>query len=286
MSSEQIGTGAVTQLDVASAVAFIQDMLRKSAFFRFLHHEFTARGFQFNFDRAKVFVYLTRGDKGMSPNVIGILPSYVPVKASDPGHDAVSVVVHHSGFAVAAQVRVSHNPFQLVEFALHHAVQAIPKGGEAGASADKKSPDKPCHEGFSLVTCSLSAKELAHAPDEELEAHFTSALGPRCPEVDSSKVGDYAAPSLKMQSQIASLVYHELIEDEYARPLYTKEGLRSMLGDTPLVQKFAALQYAAFAAKAPASSASWCTSSSSSSNACTSTSTSSVFDLSLSQARV
>jgi hypothetical protein len=91
-----------------------------SAAFKLLHDRFSGEGYTFYFERSKVFLHSARDAAGkVTPSVIGILPSFVPATAADPGHSAVGISVHDSGYAIACSVEVNHNPFGVTDLSLH-----------------------------------------------------------------------------------------------------------------------------------------------------------------------
>src|SRR5947208_1528496 len=83
------------------AFQYMTAMLSRSEAFKKLHDYFQALGFNLILARAKVYVYVvsatTGGSSVISPNIIGILPSLVPAKPTDPYHEAVGISVHHLG---------------------------------------------------------------------------------------------------------------------------------------------------------------------------------------------
>ena len=101
-------------------------------------------------------------------------------------------------------------------------------------------------------------------------------LGP--PQVDPTQWDpEVGTISSHDRDEFSSYVFKTLIKDEYASPLYPPKGIKSLLRDTSLVQKWSAAQYLRYSDAL--FSISFCSSSSTSCNACTSTSSSCVFSV-------
>lgn len=245
-----IPTASLMQLPQADSVEYIKRMERISSNFEILHRHFTKTGLTFHFDRAKVYVYTTGPSEKISPNIIGIVPSYIISTAADPFHIAASLVVHHGGFAIAGSVRVEHNPFRISEFTVHE-VKDDQSIGEFTIRADQ--------------LCSLSAAEV------------NKFLG-RPPITERHKWGGGGVMGPGEQSTVASIFFQEVSQDKYVRSFYPPNGLDALKAQIPLMQKFASvnyLRYQGVGAAEEGKGTSFCTSTSCSCNICTSCSCSS-----------
>lgn len=238
--------GTLIQLSQADASAFLQRQLSTSPSFMALHDQFTSQNFNFMFERAKAFLYSAHATEDFTPNLLGILPSFTPVKRTDPFHLAVGIVVNHRGLALAGGVKVQHNPFMISEFRVF---ELDPQGQIMS---------------HTIAASELATLTLAQAADQ---------LG--APTLPTDRLDpEVNAPSSTDEAIIAARAFRQILLDRFARPLYPRAGLNSLLKQTPLVQKFALvndLRYAqAFRGISFCCTTSCC-------NACTSTSTSSTF---------
>ncbi len=212
------GTGIarshIMQIPGDRAAAYVTRMRASSPDFRDLLVHFEERGFRFDVDRVRVFVYLADSVDGDVPtaHVLGILPSYGVAFATDAGHQAVSIGVHDSGSAIAGMVDVEHNPYRLIRFAT-----VIPAG-----------------EGERPVEHSVGAEELGSLSALEI----ASRLGPHPIRV----VDPVPAPAtldLPDLSALSAMLFRELLDDPQTRPMYPASAIEALLAQTPLVQKFA-----------------------------------------------
>lgn len=248
--------GSLIALKQPDAMQYLQNKLKTSSDFAMLHDFFTQKGMEFIFERAQVFMYMAEIDgpgSSLSPNVIGIAPSFVKIDPSADSHQAVGIVVHQNGKALAGGVQVNHNPFSIVEFSVH----------EVQGEADPATGAVP-----KVVSNKISVEELTS--DDEA----TAARKLTIPQEDPTTWDPHVA-TLRAQDResVAAMAFHAIINDERSRPMYTPEGLEALLAQTPLVQKFANVNYMRYV-QATAAMAGWCCSTSSSCNASTSTSTS------------
>ncbi len=212
------GTGIVRshimQLPGERAVAYVTRMRSTSADFRGLLVHFERRGFRFDVDRVRVFVYVADSIEGDIPtaHVLALLPSYGVAFATDPGHQAVTVGVHDSGAAIAGMVDVEHEPYRLTRF-----TTVIPAG-----------------EGADPVEHSVGAEELSSLTAVEIAArigpHAISFLDPR------PAPGTMDVPDL---DGLSAALFRELLGDPQTRPMYPASAIEALLAQTPLVQKFA-----------------------------------------------
>ena len=246
----QIPTTSLMQLPQADSVEYVKRMAKTSGNYDVLHRHFTKAGLTFHVDRAKVYVYTTGPSERITPNIIGIIPSYIVSSAADPFHVAASLVVHHGGFAIAGSVRVEHNPFRISEFTVHE-VKEGDKLSEFTIRADQLS--------------SLSAAEV------------NKFLG-RPPITERHKWSGGGVLGPGEQATVASVFFHEVSQDKYVRSFYPPSGLDALKAQIPLMQKFAAVNYLRYQGvfeTEEGKGTSFCTSTSCSCNICTSCSCSS-----------
>lgn len=251
--------GSYIQLPDEDAQAFLQNMLQRSKLFKRLYDSFAGKPYEFKFERAKAFLYLSLTDTGYTPNILGVLPSYVPAKPSDPWHRAVSIIVHHAGFALASGVKVEHNPFRISEF-VHYEV------------ADINKPTKA-----KLRTRTIAIEQLRDL------ARTAALLGkPKLPSDVRQRISGIGTLSEDDQQAVAWAIYDQLISDQWARPVYTDEGWQAMREYRWAVQNFALANLQRYQAVLGSATRQMgaqlkisgaCTSCSTSSNACSSTST-------------
>jgi len=194
----------VRQLPPAGALAYVNQQLAKNTTAQGFKKEFEKQKYTFILERAKVFVV---GDQ-----TLAILPSLVPVKRSDPSHKAVSIAISTAG-TVAAGATISHSPtFQVVDFTLYY----FTSGGK-------------------LESRTIDTKTLEAKPVEQI----VRELG-KLP-VDSARIGFNGRPKPATKQgidQIIDLFYRQTIADKWVKPLYPEEGVRSMLAQIPVIQKF------------------------------------------------
>jgi hypothetical protein len=262
--SDKFSEGSILQLSSSDAAIYMKNMLKRSETFKQLYDEFTKKGFTFYFERAKVFLYsaevITKEndalESGISSNILGILPSYILTSAAEPYHEAVSISVHNSGFAIATSVRVDHKPFGITDFTLHEVI-----------SKEKK-----------IVSNTLKADDLQTGlKASDLAEKFGDAASLKNASQPKLKEGVHAALHPSDQATMVALTFSQLLRDKFVRPLYPVEGARTLMGQIPLMQQFGNATYTRFQSRFGAPlSINLCTSSSSSSNICTSTSTSSI----------
>jgi hypothetical protein len=243
-------------LPTASAVEFLQKRLLPDPDFRRFYGAYTGQGFEFIPERVQLFMGIHANpqpaddDPSPLPFLLAIVPSF---RAFDPGarsHQAVSIVVLRErgvNTVLACEVLVGHNPYQIDAFTV---VEAEPGAGLQSRTVDR------------AIVQRLTPAQIA----ERLGRPNVN------PAEWDPEVGGLGETEMNL---VASLVFSTLINDRHAAPLYPPGGIRSLLADTALVQKWGqalSIRYQAALASGPK----WCTSSSSSSNACTSTSTSTI----------
>jgi hypothetical protein len=207
---------SMTQLDTPHATIYLEQMRERSANFRLLLDRFTSDGFEFIFTRAKVFLYaptIENIDDVIAPNLVGILPSFRPVKRDDPFHLAVGIAVHNSNGAVATEVRVEHNPFLVSQWTLHEV-----RGG-------------------SVVSNTVTTEELSSLSIEEVADRFGHV------KVD---LGDrrylWAAPDTKQLQRMLEVAFDQIIHDSFASPIYPASGIESLMSQTPEMFRFSTIQ--------------------------------------------
>lgn len=248
--------GSLISLKQEDAMQYLQKQLETSTDFSVLLNHFKESGMNFLFERSQVFMYMAENDgpgSSLSPNVIGIVPSFVNVEPTAESHRAVGIVVHQNGKALAGGVNVQHNPFAIVEFSVH----------EVQGERDPATGAEP-----QVVMNQISVEELEN--DDEATAARKLTIPKEDPGTWDPNVATLRAND---RESVAAMAFHSIINDERSRPMYTPEGLEALLAQTPLVQKFANVNYIRYA-QATAAKAGWCCSTSSSCNASSSTSTS------------
>jgi len=252
--------GSYIQLPDEDAQAFLQTMLQRSKLFKRLYVSFAGKPYEFKFERAKAFLYLSLTDAGYTPNILGVLPSYVPAKPSDPSHRAVSIIVHHSGFALASGVTVEHNPFRISEFVQYEVTDV----------------DKP-------TKGKLRSRTIATEQLRDLVSAARLLGKPKLPGDVRNRISGIGTLSEDDQQAVAWAIYDQLISDQWARPVYTDEGWQAMREYRWAVQNFALANQQRYQAVLGSATrrmgvqlkvSGACTSCSTSSNACSSTSTS------------
>jgi hypothetical protein len=216
--------GNLLQLPTRAAIQYVQKMQTSNEAFARLIAQFTAEGFTFHMERAKVFMFSTpafnakgaadQPDEpvGAEPYLLGILPSFIKVKASDPSHVAIGISVLSNGSVVAARVTVSHNPFRITDFTVH-----FPQGTK-------------------VVSRTVSASRLQDASLATVSSELTKNVRPPATPRGANAV--VPAGDRSMLEAIVTDAMHEILQDDYARPLYTPEGFQALLDQTSLAQKF------------------------------------------------
>jgi hypothetical protein len=243
-----VATGGLLQLSSEDAAAWVQAQLNISRPLQVLHRRFVADGFAFYVERAKVFVHSARDlSDTVRASVLGILPSFVPATAADPGHPAVGISIHDSGYAIAAGVNVSHRPFGVTDFTLY---ELNPNNGE-------------------IVSSSVSLEDLV----EESIDDVALRLGrPTIPDDQRDSLRSFTVMSPADQGMLIGSVIQQLLEDNLSRAFFPPEYAQALNLQTPAFQKFAFATRQRFLGTM--TQAGYCTSTSTSCNVCTSTSTS------------
>ncbi|MBG0829785.1 hypothetical protein HS041_18635 [Planomonospora sp. ID67723] len=191
-------------------------MRERSPDFRYLLSHFSDDGFEFVFSRAKVFLYapaMENDDDVIAPNLLGILPSFRPVRRDDPFHIAVGIAVHNSNGVVATEVRVEHNPFYVSQWTLHEL-------------RDGK-----------IISSAITNDELSEQSADEIASRFGRF------KVDLGETRFRNAPPDSRQiEQMLTVAFDQIINDSYARPIYPSEGIASLMSQTPQMVKFSTIQ--------------------------------------------
>jgi len=250
-----IPMGRILQLAPEEAMKWMERMLASSTAMKILYRQFVGEGYTFYMERSKVFVTSSRDAKdNVVPSVLGILPSFVPVTSADPGHPAVSISVHDSGYALATSVHVDHKPFGVTEFTLHE--------------IDPNTKQ--------VKTSTLPADLVANASAQELAKRLHAPMLPSAGDVAglSGKLDSFSTIGPGDQGLLIGAVVQQLLADDYSRALFPPEYARAISMQTPTFQKFALATRERFRGTVLGITLS--TSSSSSSNICTSTSTSTI----------
>ncbi|MFD3002860.1 hypothetical protein ACFS7Z_21005 [Pontibacter toksunensis] len=256
-SKSSIPQGKILQLPSDEAVKWVKNMLDTSATFKLIYDYFIKKGYTFYPERAKVFVNIARsGEDEVVPSVLGILPSFVPTTSADDSHPAVGISIHHSGYAIATSVNVSHRPFGVTEFTLH---EVEPK--------TKK-----------VVTSTLSTEEIGRESVNELAKRmhtpFVPKKGAEVSKEERKKINSFSAIDPGEQGLLINSVVQQLLADNYSRSLFPPQYARALNTQTPTFQKFAFVTRERFQGTVLGVTLS--SSTSTSSNICTSTSTSTI----------
>lgn len=207
--------GRVVKLNPADSISWVENMMLRSVELRTFRDYFTKLGMSFILSRAKVYMQAASTVVGPSPmtvpGIVGVLPSFVQVNRSDAFHDAVGLLVDDTGYAYAGGVRVSHNPFAIQSFTVYDLVP----GTTTIAAHSINASD------LQTLTVKDAATKLGQPPIIAGRFNDSSAVLP--------------APD---RSAILAMTYQMIMNDSYARPLYPLDAFKSLLGQTPLVQKF------------------------------------------------
>jgi hypothetical protein len=247
-------TGNFTLLPAPSGANFLKNQLLADPSFKQYYDHYRQQGFTFYPER----VHLVTGASSVARVGVGaayllaIVPSFRKFKPDAESHDAVSIVCLQEGHArniVAGHVTINHRPYRV--------------------------------SGFRLVTLVDGKLEEAQVDSARLgkgtPASIAGKLGlARALPADAETIG---GPLDADQDAIAHAVYASLLNDKWAKPLYPPAGLKTMMQDSVLVQRFAQVARHSFS-RAQTSARKLqgvCTSTSSSSNACSSTSSSVIF---------
>ena len=217
--------GTLMMLKPADAAVYMEKMLAKSAAFQTLRNYFVnTAGMTFILSRAKVFMYVapTLDSAAMvSPNILGILPSFKPVNRADAFHEAAGIVVHHNGGAMATSVQVAHNPFMVTQFRSHEVDPT---------------------DLTNIIVKTISAAELERLSVEEA----AKIMG--APKIFERNIDPNSpTPSQADSTAMATLALQMILKDSYARPLYPQEGLNSLLAQASLGAKLSSVHFQRYA---------------------------------------
>lgn len=187
-----------------------------------LFQHFTSQGMNFIPERAMVAVYEdSAGQPGLpplGPSLVLIWPSFREFGPAEPSHEAASIVaVRHCdtiGGAMASHVVVQHNPFQLAQFTQLECDLAT------GA----------------LLVRSATRDQMQTMTPQQL----ADLLGP--PPIDPASARPLPTLSPNDMMKLAVGAYSELLNDDYARPLYPPGGISSLMRDMPLVTRWSEAQ--------------------------------------------
>lgn len=241
---EPFNEGTVIQLPPAHAVAYMERIFSNSAPAQRMKRIFEGQGYQFFFDRARVYLYEQMVDGHPVANLLGILPSFVAANRSDAFHRAVGISVGNRGGVMGGGVKVEHNPFRISEFSI----------SEFDVNDEFK-------------TRTVTTADLSSLSEEEVARQLGAA------NVDLNKYDAKSSPppSEEDQNAIVKAFFQQLPLDPLASPLYPPDGLCSLMDQIPLMQKFARVNQVRYNQVAMLRGGS-CSCSSSSCNWCTSTS--------------
>ena len=233
MAIDHSGSNHYSQLPSDAAKNFYETRLVKDPLFQRYYNHYTDQGFVFIPERALLFMGVRwspvpGATKVGEPYLLCILPSFKTFDHSkQPTHQAVSLSIvraNNTNSVSAAVAHVSHDPFQItsLEYQL-----LFPPGVAAGA--------RP------ILSREVPRMVLETQPAEKLPVFFSERLG----AVSSAEMQARAAnlehvwgPSADEAATIASTALRQLLEDEYARPLYPPGAILNLLADTPLIEKW------------------------------------------------
>lgn len=250
--------GSITQLPAKLAANLVEKVLLSDPRFQTFYQYFSKQGMRFIPERAQVLMYVQKPESEnaavSSPAILAIVPSFREFKASDPSHEAVSIVgVYHGdrlGGVYAAHVNVQHNPFKVAAFSILE------------IDAEKQR----------IVWQRVDRDTLGEISERELAAKFRPPI-PLEPD-DRKQVRSFPALGDRDAVNLTADVYRTILSDRYARPLYPVTGYRSLLNDTQLIQRWSLVQRERYNSLISELAAGSCSSSSTSCNGCTCTSTS------------
>jgi hypothetical protein len=233
--SKMSATSDLRQLAPAEGLGWLRKQLATNVRAQRFQQAFEQQKYQFILERARVYV--------VGNQTLAIMPSYIPAKRTDASHRSVSISISSAG-TVAAGALISHSPqFEVTEFTIYDL-------DAAGA----------------LIGTTISASDLTSAaPDQLVQKLRTPAVKP---SFTTSNLSGAGAADL---DKIGDMFYRQVIADKYASPLYPPDGVRSMLAQVPVIQKFsevAGMYYSRGVGINAAKATIACTSTSS--NACTS----------------
>jgi hypothetical protein len=216
----QINEGTIMMLPQGHSARLMESLLLPNPTFRAFYDHFQSHGMRFLPDRVKAAMYVPPTDSGgpfaVSPTLLVIVPSFVPMSLDGPSHEAASISVVSQGNrlgAVATQVRVGHNPFAILSF-------SIGERDEGGKITWKQVDPTEVEK--------MSAVDLA------------KTLGP--PFFDENRNERIPNMSEKDMLNLATLVYRTLITDKGVSPPYPPAGLQSLIRETSLVERWTLTQ--------------------------------------------
>jgi hypothetical protein len=236
----------------------VEKVLLSDPRFQTFYQYFSKQGMRFIPERAQVLMYVqqptSENASVSSPAILAIVPSFREFKASEPSHEAVSIVgVYHGdrvGGVYAAHVNVQHNPFKVASFSM--------------LEIDEQKQR--------IVWQRVDRDTLSEIPERELATKFRPPIPPE--PSDRRRVQAFPALAEQDMVNLTADVYRTILSDRYARPLYPFAGYRSLLNDTQLIQRWSLVQRARYSNLVSQLAAGSCSSSSSSCNGCTCTSSS------------
>jgi hypothetical protein len=207
MPESRISESQIMRLPTREASQYVQRAYEENKAFARLHDYFKERRLQFHFKRAKVYFFLSRPAGSQRPATIAIVPSFVRVKPTDPNHEAVGIAVLSDGTSIATKVKVEHNPFRVTEFSLYRL------------------------EGNKVVAeNSMPISKIRSLTPPRLSTLGATARG-------SSEI----FMSRSVFKPIIDETFREILSDDFARPLYPDEGFKALIGQAPIVAKWAIL---------------------------------------------
>jgi hypothetical protein len=234
---------------------FVESRFEQFQNFQLLKNYFTSKGMNFINERSQIFIAVNSDDKNgvpqsSTPFCIGVVPTFESFDfKTTSSHNAASIVGYvtdDSATFIGVEVNVNHDPLEIASFTL---VEIDPNA--------------------EIVTNEVLRREVSLMTPEEI----ATALG--VPDIDISKWNlNLATTNIGDTSALASMAFNNIINDNFASPLYPSGGVQRLLNDNTLADKFSLAVRQRYSTAI--GSIMVCTSTSTSCNGCTSSSSSSI----------
>ena len=255
MATHRDDSNHYSQLPSDAAKNFYEMRLVQDPLFQRYYNYYTDQGFVFIPERALLFTGVRwspvpGATKVGDPYLLCVLPSFKPFDHSkQPTHRAVSLSIvraNNTNSISAAVAHVSHDPFQITSLEYQLLVP----------------PDTPASESdvadaaHTILSRKVERMVLETQPAEKLPAFFSERLGVMSSsetQARAANLQDVWGPSAEEAGTIASTALRQLLEDEYARPLYPPGAINSLLADTPLIEKWTSALVTAAGHRGPVS---------------------------------
>ena len=234
------GSNGYSQLSSDAAKNFYETRLVQDPLFQGYYNYYSDQGFVFIPERALLFFGVRWPPvpgiaKVGEPYLLYIMPSFKPFDHSKQAtHRAVSLSIvraNNTNSVSAAVAHISHDPFQITSLEYQLLVPSDSRTCESDVAA----------AAHPILSREMSRMVLETQPAEKLPVFFSPRLGaPSSSEMQerAAKLEGVWGPSAEEAGTIASTALRQLLEDEYARPLYPPGAIHSLLADTPLIEKW------------------------------------------------